>query len=70
MIHDFSVCLRTGSNLADINRFRSQAGKKISKKCMGLWGTFDYVSFGPYMYRKKSFVMWTILCIYKKINSL
>ena len=26
-IHDFSVCLRTGSNPADINRFRSDTGK-------------------------------------------
>ena len=26
-IHDFSVCLRTGSNPADIHRFRSHTGK-------------------------------------------
>ena len=27
-IHDFSVWLQTGSNQADINRFRSHNGKK------------------------------------------
>ena len=28
-IHDFSVCLRSGSNPADINRFRSYTGKHV-----------------------------------------
>ena len=33
MIHDFSVWLRTESNPADINGFRIQTGKKITKYC-------------------------------------
>ena len=30
MINDFSVCLRTSSNAADVNRFRSHTGEVTS----------------------------------------
>ena len=30
-MHDFSVCLRTGSNQVDINRFRIHNGKVLNK---------------------------------------
>ena len=37
--HDFSICLRTGSNPADINRFRSHTGNKIKRflKLLFFW---------------------------------
>ena len=44
MIHDFSVWLRTGSNSVDINRFRSRAGKWVTK-----WKVISFIfRLGPF----------------------
>ena len=38
-IHDFSVCLRNGVNLVDINRFPSHNGKNIFKFILKIGST-------------------------------
>ena len=49
-IHDFSVWLKTGSNPANINRFRSHTGKIQIKENLCIYGKhcigFAFLGFG------------------------